>query len=605
MKIWYNINNNLECEISFGEGSVGIKPIFSMNNKNLIRAAAVMSAVLILTSCGAQIPDQDKTEVPKSTSIVSKNVPKKNILSDNSESSSEADKKYDETVITGKNIPFTKYEKVIQAEDGNLTGNAVVKKTRKGFSGKGYVTDIKERQNWKVTFDLPSNQYYNISIKVASDKKVKNGIAINGDKISEFTTDGSKKFETLSFDNILLDKGNTDISIEVEDGNFDIDLVSIKASDEISKLNLAIKNSKLTNKNADYNAQALYNYLCENYGKKVILGQHDTVGTTAESLLINSVTGKYPAIRFGDMTMFTDKTYTSDNEIPCAVKWAKSGGIVGYMWHWDAPIGGRSCYADDTKFDLSKAVTKIDIANKSISELKKLKKKGKISAECLAIVEDIDTVSKQLGKLQDNGIAVLWRPLQEASNGYFWWGQDSKSYKWLWKLMYKRQTEYHKLNNLIWVWSAQNANWYVGNNYCDVLSVDIYNNGNKDGQVNSLIFLKNICGTKPISIGECGSFPSIQSIADQKAMWSYIGQWGGKFLMTDDGKLSEENNTSTDLITMYNNNLTITKDKLPDFTHLANEIKDNAEKQKPKTTTQVTTKKATVTKKAKSTKKKS
>lgn len=579
-----------------------------MSNKNLIKAVALMSAVFILTSCGAQIPDQDKNDVPKTTSIVSKNVPQKNVISDAPDSSSDVSKNYDETVITGKNIPFTKYEKSIQAEDGTLTGSAVIKKARKGYSGKGYVVGIGERQNWKVTFDLPSNQYYNISIKVASEKKVKNGLAVNGDKISEFTTDGSKKFETLSFDNILLNKGSTDISIEVEDGKIEIDSVTIKASDEISKLNLSIKNPKLTNKNADYNAQALYNYLCDNYGKKVILGQHDTVGTTAESSLINSVTGKFPAIRFGDMTMFTDKTYTSDNEIPCAIKWAKSGGIVGYMWHWDAPSGGRSCYADDTKFDLKKAVTKIDIANKSISELKKLKKKGKISAECLALVEDIDTISEQLGKLQDNGIAVLWRPLHEASNGYFWWGQDAQSYKWLWKLMYKRQTQYHKLNNLIWVWSAQNANWYVGNDYCDVLSVDVYNNSNNDGQVNSLIFLKNICGTKPISIGECGAFPSIQSIADQKAMWSYIGQWGGKFLMTDDGKLSEENNTSSDLITMYNNNLTVTKDKLPDFTHLANEIKDKNDKEKPKTTTAATkasTKKTTTTKKAQTTKKKS
>ena len=57
-------------------------------------------------------------------------------------------------------------------------------------------------------------------------------------------------------------------------------------------------------------------------------------------------------------------------------------------------------------------------------------------------------------------------------------------------------------------------------------------------------------------------------------MWSYIGQWGGNFLLTEDGTLSEEYNTAADLITMYNNNLTITRDEVPDFTHLANEIKE-------------------------------
>lgn len=48
--------------------------------------------------------------------------------------------------------------------------------------------------------------------------------------------------------------------------------------------------------------------------------------------------------------------------------------------------------------------------------------------------------------------------------------------------------------------------------------------------------------------------------------------------MTDDGKLAEENNTAAELIKMYNNNLTLTRDKLPDFTHLASSIKDTEEK---------------------------
>lgn len=72
--------------------------------------------------------------------------------------------------------------------------------------------------------------------------------------------------------------------------------------------------------------------------------------------------------------------------------------------------------------------------------------------------------------------------------------------------------------------------------------------------------------------------PDIQSIADEKAMWAFIGQWGGNYLMTDDGKLAEENNTAAELIKTYNNNLTLTRDKLPDFTHLASSIKDTEEK---------------------------
>ena len=87
-----------------------------------------------------------------------------------------------------------------------------------------------------------------------------------------------------------------------------------------------------------------------------------------------------------------------------------------------------------------------------------------------------------------------------------------------------------------------------------------------------------------------------------------IGQWGGNYLMTDNGKLSEEHNTAAELITMYNNDLTITRDKLPDFTHLASSIKDSEEKSADDKTsdsssTESKTEKTTTTKAEKSEKK--
>lgn len=559
-------------------------------------SAVIMAAVCVVgvfSGCGTVIGKNENADALSKAEIVTAKTESK--VEEEISSVDEHTKQYDETKITAKNIDYTKFEKSVEAEKGQVSGKASVKKIRKGFSGTGYVSRITADSEWQVIIDLPESQYYNVSVIVGADKAVKNGLALNGVKVSEFTTGTSKKFEAVSFNNIYLEKGKNKIAFTIEDGGIDIDKVTVKASDEISKLDLKLTNAQLTNKNADYNAQALYSYICENYGKSVILGQHDTVGTTAESSLIYSTTGKYPAIRFGDMTMFTDDTYTNDSEIPCAEQWYKDGGIVGYMWHWNAPMNGSGYYADDTKFDIKKAVTKLDIATKTPKEIQALQKSGKISEECAALVEDIDKISTQLAKLRDEGVAVLWRPLHEASNGYFWWGKDAESYKWLWKLMYNRQTKYHKLNNLIWVWSAQNANWYVGDSYCDIMSVDVYDQGSKDGQVNSLLFLRSISKNKPIAMSECGTMPSIQSIADQKAMWSYIGQWGGNFLMDDSGKLSEENNSSADLITMYNNNLTITRDELPDFNHMANDIKvkkEEAEKENPAVTTTAKTEKS-------------
>lgn len=393
--------------------------------------------------------------------------------------------------------------------------------------------------------------------------------------------------------NNYLEKGKHTITLENPDAKTDIDYVSLGASEDIANIKFRLSNPELSNKNSDENTKALYHYICTSYGSKVMLGQHDTVGTSLETDLIYQTTGKYPAVRFGDMMLQTASTDPAkETELACAEKFAKDGGLIGYMWHWTAPMGKRGYYSTDTDFDITKAVTKENIALLPIEDIRKLEQQKKISPECLALVSDIDTISEKLADLGKKDITVLWRPLHEASNGYFWWGKDEKSYKWLWDLLYTRQTQYHKLNNLIWVWSAQNASWYVGDSKCDIVSVDIYDEGNTSGNVNSLLFLQSIAKNKPVAISECGNFPSIQSIADEKAMWSYIAQWGGNFLMNDDATLSERYNTKQELQIMYNNNLTVTRDKLPDAKKRLEDYKKAQEEKKKAAaeTTKVTTK---------------
>lgn len=538
--------------------------------------AAAVAAICTLSGCGVQIGRNESMTAPEKTSVVTTT---KKQTNDDSKADEQALKSYEETKIVANAIPYVKFSKSVEAETGSVSGKAKVKSDRKGYKGKGYVTNISTEEDWSREIELTDSLYYDLTITVASDVPCVNGIAVNGKKLQDFSASGSGKFEKVTFKNIYIEKGKTAISVIPVDGGLDVDCLTLTASEDISKLDLTISKPALSNKDSDYNAKALYQYLCESYGKQVLLGQHDTIGTSAETDMIYKTTGKYPAIRFGDLMLATEKdSITTDTEMNIAMDWASKDGIVGYMWHWAAPDDKREYYADQTDFDIKKAVTKENIAELSLEDIKKLQKDGKVSKECVAVVQDIDTVSEKLSTLRDEGIAVLWRPLHEASNGDFWWGNDKEAYKWLWKLMYERQTKYHKLNNLIWVWSAQNADWYVGDEYCDVLSCDVYDDGNKDAQVNIMLFLQSISKNKPIAMSECGSFPDIQSIADEKAMWAFIGQWGGNYLMTDDGKLAEENNTAAELIKMYNNNLTLTRDKLPDFTHLASSIKDTEEK---------------------------
>lgn len=539
-----------------------------MRKKRVISIFLIVSMmVTILASCGNKIPDNKSIKT------------KPQLSSSNSESSQLDDDKVasNEKVIKANVVKYVEFNEILQAENGTLTGGAQTSNLRGGYSGSGYVTGLAdENDGWEVKSNIKNSQFYNITLTVASDKSTKNILTINGEIAGKFVTIGSEKFETVTFENIFIEKGPIVISVALEDGGIDIDSIGIKASKDISNLKLAIKDSTLINKNADYNTKAIYKYICDNFGNKLIVGQHDSIGRATETNKIFEVTGKYPAIRFGDlMTITDDKSVLSETEIEVASNWAKKGGLVGYMWHWTDPIEKREYYSEKTEFDLSEAVTKEKIATKSLKEIKQLNEDGKISDECVAIIEDIDKVSKSLKELQNDGVTVIWRPLHEASNGRFWWGKDADSYKWLWKLLYQRQTSYHKLNNLIWVWSAQNANWYVGDKYCDILSVDIYEPGKLSKQINSLLFLYKICKTKPIVMSECGSIPTIQSIADEKAMWSYIGQWGGNYLLNEDNSINEDNNSVDNLIEFYNNNLTITREELPDFSKIAERLKED------------------------------
>ena len=119
------------------------------------------------------------------------------------------------------------------------------------------------------------------------------------------------------------------------------------------------------------------------------------------------------------------------------------------MWHWSSPSDDNVYYASETSFDLSKAVTKENIAQMPIEDIERLQNAGKVSKECVALIKDIDAVSEQLLKLKNLDIPVLWRPLHDASRtsvGFWWGGSGFKNYDWLWKLLYNRQTKYFKLD---------------------------------------------------------------------------------------------------------------------------------------------------------------
>ena len=66
---------------------------------------------------------------------------------------------------------------------------------------------------------------------------------------------------------------------------------------------------------------------------------------------------------------------------------------------------------------------------------------------------DFDAKMALLHRLQDAGVAVVFRPFHEANGGWFWWGHpDPKTYKSLWSRMQSRAAA-DGVHNIVWGYS--------------------------------------------------------------------------------------------------------------------------------------------------------
>ena len=310
--------------------------------------------------------------------------------------------------------------------------------------------------------------------------------------------------------------------------------------------------------------------------------------------------GHYPAIGGFDMLFATGghheegwfKGYTENNLVMTEQLW-KMGGIPTYTWHWkvgeDTVFYTKDTYPNNgfNASGCTEGVKGTSENNTCFNYTKafkgdKCKEINEASQEYKDIVADIDIVSGYFKELQDKGIAVVWRPLHEASGGWFWWGAGSpECYVQLYRLVFNRMVVTNKLTNLIWVWnintdprfgydySALNAAWYPGDDYVDIVAVDIYDplNDHNSGANYFNKIISDVGTNKMIALSENGAIPDIDSIAEDKAYWSYwmtwSQTWSGNFLektptdmwkknLDDERIIALDNMPGWDKITVHN-----------------------------------------------------
>ena len=437
----------------------------------------------------------------------------------------------------------------VEAETA-LLHNVKLENSINGYSGTGYVTGLRNSEaSVTVKFNVPKRALYRLYIKYFTAGGNSHNLIVNEQslKLCQLSFPVAEGFEVRDMGKYIFEKGENTITIKAGWGDVYIDKFIIYTGLK-NEYNIS---QALINSNADKSARSLYSYLLDNFGKKIISG-------FLEGKTITNVNDCRPMLYGWDLNSYTEGyPYKWSNEtnngngghvfgvvdnqiIESAMNWYKNTqgqGIVTLHWHWCSPSGGvpgtNTFYTEKTDFDVAKAVENGTEENK-------------------LILRDIDAVAFQLKRLQEAGIPVLFRPLHEAGGGWFWWGaKGAEPCKKLWNILYDRLTNVHKINNLIWVWSSNEEDWYPGNDKVDIVGYDSYP-GNFNKGVQNYMFneLYNLTGgQKIIAMTENGPLPDPNECFLQDTPWALFMSWGN---------LLYEQNYSNHIIDVFHNENVLT-----------------------------------------------
>ncbi len=285
---------------------------------------------------------------------------------------------------------------------------------------------------------------------------------------------------------------------------------------------------KTSNANASKSAQAVQAYLAalsNNSIPGIIAGQNaghssdilNTEGLTGYAPLILSLqtaTGEAPGIIGVDYEhdkIATPAQLSAVNKV--LISYWNAGGLVSINWAPHNPWWNDEMDIDNNPGIWSHTRTKGgDMSKVDLTQLTNPQ-----SPMYKIWHRKLDRIAAALNELQQAGVVVLWRPLQEMNGDWFWWGissapKDPQPYINLWIDMYRYFTVEKQLNNLLWVYSPNQGptlmerhfikpiEWrYPGENYVDVVAGTAYND-----ELNIRDYNTYLQFNKPIAMAEFG-----------------------------------------------------------------------------------------------------
>ena len=286
------------------------------------------------------------------------------------------------------------------------------------------------------------------------------------------------------------------------------------------------------NKNASPEVKKLLHFLYDINGRYLLSGQHNynsDLNTFSDS--VKNITGKYPAL-WGSDFMLWGTVDLGQKLVDEAIKKNKEGYLISIMWHQGRPN-------DDPPYDWLGSIQ----GKLTDAQWDELTTPGTLLNN--KWLDQIDHIAGYLKQLQDANVPVLWRPYHEMNGVWFWWGnkRGENGIIKLWKMMYDRYTNYHHLNNLLWVWGANGLRdipkdeayhysyFYPGADYVDILGADIYHFDYEQSDYQELV---DLAKGKIIALTEVGELPKPE-ILQAQPKWAWFMVWTS-WLWTDNPK---------------------------------------------------------------------
>lgn len=437
----------------------------------------------------------------------------------------------------------------VLASDAVLTGGAKLSGDKiTGMNAAG------DSITYKVT--TPVSGFFDLTFEQSGDGNRVNNVAVDGYKLAEITPDEP----TAKF--VFFSAGEHSITLTPSWGWVDFGKLTLTPT-ETDYNSLYNVTAGLSNPNADEHTKMLYKFLCDIYGKYTLSGQYAEKGRESDEYkAILDATGESFAVLGLDVGNYTHTAVgngTVSNAVEYAHDWYyNAGGIVQMCWHWLSPV---ACVADGRQWWESFRAEASDINLDAVMN-------GEDERTYEKLMDDIDDIAEQLKRLQEDGVPILWRPLHEASGGWFWWGNcEPESYKKLWRTVYDKLTNEHGLTNLIWLWNGQSADWYPGDDVVDIVGWDIYPGEHEYGSYSSTFAKCADCSgeRKLIALSENGCVMDPELTYRDNARWLLWGTWSGEYCIDGTGRLNEQYTEKSMLQKAYSSEYTLTLSELPNL----------------------------------------